>query len=203
MQLTVTNISTSPVPISDLYTTIAVGSSVTTSRSAAQISSMKSLQIAVQGGLVTVTAAPEAWETASGLATAPGSISAGDAAAVAATDPAAATFEIRKSFAAGGGGSADDVIIYALNTLPSKVRILDAYALVSTAISASTLQVRSAAAGAGTLAASMAGTPTGRNPMTLPTASVVLTPGSGVGLFIRRSDSGIAGEVVLTCRNET
>lgn len=203
MDVTITNISAAPVGISDLYTTLPVGGSVTTKRSASQLSSMTSLQKAVEAGTVTVSATLESFETASGLTIPPGTIDAGDAAAVAATAPAAATFEIRKAFTAGVAGTPDDVIVYAANALPYKIRVLDAYALVSTAIAATTLDVRDQAAGAGQLAATMSSATAGRAAMTGPNASVVLTPGTLIGLFIRRSDRGVAGEVVLTCRRET
>jgi hypothetical protein len=203
MDVTITNISAAPVAIGDLYTTIPVGGFVTTKRSASQLSAMVGLQKAVESNLVTVAATLESFESASGLAIPSGTIQAGDVAVVAPTDAAAATFEIRKSFAVGAGGAPDDVTVYAANSLPYKVRVLDAYALVSTAVGASTLQARDQAAGAGQLAAQMSAAATGRSAMTLPTASVVLTPGALIGLFIRRSDSGIAGEVVLTCRRES
>lgn len=203
MDVTITNISAAPVAIGDLYTTIPVGGSVTTKRSASQLSAMVGLQKEVEAGTVTVAATMESFETASGLAIPPGTVEAGDAAAVAATAAAAAPLEIRKAFTALGAGVPDDVVIYAVNTLPYKIRVLDAYALVSTAIAATTLDVRDQAAGAGQLAATMSSATAGRAAMTGPNASVVLTPGATIGLFIRRSDRGVAGEVVITARRET
>lgn len=203
MDVTVTNISSAPVPLGDIYTTIPVGGSVTFKRSASQISAMVSLQKAVTAQQVTVLAVEEAFETASGLATAPGTVGADDMKVVAATDAAAAPIEFRKAFAAGIAGTPDDVVVYAANTLPYKIRITNASALVSTAIALSTLDVRDQAAGAGQLAATMSSAATGPQPMTGPNVSVVLTPGALIGLFIRRSDRGVAGEVVITARRES
>lgn len=203
MQVTVTNISSSPVPIGDIYTTIPVGGSVVFSRAASQISAMAALQKAVAAGLVTVAAVEEAFEAASGLATAPSTIGAADMAPVAATDAAAAPIEFRKAFAAGIAGTPDDVVIFAANTLPYKIRIERAEARVSTAIALSTINVYDQAAGAGQLCAALSSAATGIVPMTGPNASVVVTPGALIGLFIRRSDRGVAGEVVITARRES
>jgi hypothetical protein len=202
MNVTVTNIASVPVAIGDLYTTIPVGGSVVAKRSAAELSSMVSLQKAVEGGLVTVAAVEESFESASGLAVAPGTVDAGDAAAVAAGAAASPTLEIRKAFTALGAGVPDDVVIYAANALPYKIRVLSAEARVSTAIGASTINVYDQAAGAGQLCAALSSGATGIVPMTGPNASVVVAPGALIGLFIRRSDRGVAGEVVITARRE-
>lgn len=67
MDVTVNNISSSEVPIRELYTTIPVGGSVSFKRSAAEVACMRGLQKAVADGLVTVAAVDEAYETASNL----------------------------------------------------------------------------------------------------------------------------------------
>jgi hypothetical protein len=203
VDVTVTNISAAPVPLGDIYTTIPVGGSVTFKRSASQISAMVSLQKAVTAQQVTVLAVEEAFETASGLATAPGTIAASDMAPVAAADAAAAPIEFRKSFAALGAGVADDVVVFAANTLPYKIRVTNASARIVTAIGASTINVYDQAAGAGQLCASLSSAATGIVAMTGPNASVVVAPGALIGLFIRRSDRGVAGEVVITARRES
>jgi hypothetical protein len=200
--ITVTNLTPDSVYIGDLYTNIPASGSVVLSRPAATLSSMSALMKAVAASQVTVAVVYDAHETASGLLVPPEAVDATDMAAVAATSAAAGAQTIRKAFTAGAGGSPDDVVVYAVNTLPYKMRIMDAYALVSTAVAASTLDVRSAAAGAGTVAASMSAAAAGRAASTV-TASVVLSPGAAVGLFVRRSDSGIAGEVVLSVRRES
>jgi hypothetical protein len=205
MDVTITNISAAPVAIGDLYTTIPVGGSVSTKRSASQLSAMVGLQKEVQAGTVTVAAVEEAHETASGLAIPPGTVEAADAAPVAATAVAAATFEIRKPFTAAAAGAADDVVIYAAGALPFKMRILDAYVLVATiGTGAALLTVRDEAAGAGTAAAVFSSAATGRiSPSSAFTASTLLTPGAAKGLFLRRADRDAAGEVVITARRET
>jgi hypothetical protein len=202
MDVTITNISSAPVNIGDIYTTIPVGGNVVTKRSASQLSAMVSLQKAVESGLVTVAAVEESHETASGLAIPPGTIEAGDAAPVAATAAASATLEIRKAFVAAAPGTPDDVVIYAANTLPYKIRVLSAEARVATAIGGSTINVYDQAAAAGQLCAALSSAATGIVPMTGPNASVVVAPGALIGLFIRRSDRGVAGEVVITARRE-
>lgn len=204
MNVVITNISAVPVAIGDLYTTIPVGGSVTTKRSASQLSAMVSLQKAVEANTVTVAATEESFETASGLAVAPGTVAAADVQPVAATDVAAATFEIRKSFVGAAAGTDDDVTIYAAGALPFKMRILDAYFLCSTGGSgAKTLTIRDEAAGAGTAAAAFDTTSTGRIAPTAFTATTVFTPGAAKGLFLRRIQRDAAGEVVITARRET
>lgn len=67
MDVTVNNISSSEVPIRELYTTIPAGGSVAFKRSAAEVACMRGLQKAVADGLVTVAAVEEAYEAASNL----------------------------------------------------------------------------------------------------------------------------------------
>jgi len=202
--IVVTNIVAVPVLINDLYATVPVGGSVTTQRSTAQISSMAGLQAAVAAAQVTVAVTLSADEIASGLAVTAGSVQAVDMQPVAATDAVAPTFEIRKSFTAGAAGVVDDIVVYAANALPFKMRVLDVYALVSTAgvAGAKTLTVRDEAAGAGTVVATIDDTATGRIAPTAFTASTLLTPGTLKGLFIRRDQRDVAGEVVIVARRE-
>lgn len=203
-KLTITNLTGSPVHIGDIYYTIPANGSVVVERDASDLSGMVALQKAVTAGQVAASIAYETWETASGLVAAPGSVEARDLAPVAATAAAAVVQTIRKSFTAGVPGTADDVVIFAAGALPYKMRILDVVALVSTNIALSTLTVRDEAAGAGTAAAVLDSATTGRKmPDGSITASVVYTPGVTKGLFLRRSDRGVAGEVVLTVRQET
>jgi hypothetical protein len=101
-------------------------------------------------------------------------------------------------------GAADDVTVFAAGSLPCKMRILDAFAYVSQLFSTSTLQVRSAAAAGGTLCAEMASTVAGRNTQTATvTATQVLTPSATTGLFIRRSNNVVTGEVIIRARRES
>lgn len=199
--LTITNVSTDPVSISDIYRTLASGEAVSVTRYANQVPQMASLQKQVAAGNVTLSIAYSADELASGLAVPSAAVEGKDMAPVAATTAQGGLFVIRKIFTAGAGGSADDVTVYAVNALPEKFRVVDCHAFVSTAVSGSSLTVRTAASGGGTLLATVAAAATGRGTMT-GTATAVATPGSSAGLFVHRSDSGIAGEVILICRPE-
>lgn len=202
-------------------------------RSIAQLSSMKGLGAAVAAGTLSVAITPDAGELATDLtyvqplgsellpgsvssgALANGSVTAAKLAAnsvgpgtfvpVASTDIVSPTVTFYKALTSGGAaGTADDVTIYAVNTLPYKVRIIDAWAVVSTAAAATTLDVRSAAAGGGTLAAQVSAASTGiaRASLLNTNASAVLTPGASVGLFVRR-DRSVVGEIFITARKES
>lgn len=108
---------------------------------------------------------------------------------------------IHGTFAAGGGGAPDDVTLYSANA-PFKFRIIDAWVHVSTLVALATVQLRSASGGAGSaLSDAFVGSALGisRN-LLLQTTSTVALAGS---LFLRRSDSGVAGEVTLLVRPET
>lgn len=203
--VTITNLTTSPLHIGDLYTTIPASTSIVVQRFASDLSRMPALQAAVAAGTAAVSVALIADETTSGLATAEGSVQAADVAIVAATDAAATSFEIRKAFVAAAAGAQDDVTIYAAGALPYKMRILDAYMLVATVgTGAATLTVRDEVAGAGTAAAVFSSAATGRiSPSSAFTATTLLTPGAAKGLFIRRADRDAAGEVVIIARRES
>ena len=167
---------------------------------------MAGLQAAVADGILTAAITYTSDELASAplpSPVAPGSVTALAAAPVAAAAIDAAPIVLRKAFASGGAsGTLDDVTIYAVNTLPYKIRVLDAVAMISVAgPGASTLAVRSAAAGLGSLAATVPADVLGVARMIGPNASVVLTPGATVGLFIRR-DRSTVGEIVITARRE-
>lgn len=204
MDVTVTNISAAPVAIGDLYTTIPVGGFVTFKRSASQLSSMVALQKAVEAGSVTVAAVEESFETASGLAVAPATVAAADLAGVAAAAVVGTEFVLRKAFTS---VASTDIVLFAANALPYKMRILDAYLLISTVQAGSTLQLFDQAAGAGTVITSPATSAAvaGKIPMLLNgNTSQLLTPGALIGLFLLPSaHSGIVGEVVITARRET
>jgi hypothetical protein len=203
--VTITNLTAAPLHIGDLYATIPANTSITIQRYASDLSRMKALQAAVTAGEAAVSVSLSAAELASGLAVAEGSVQAADVQAVAASDLASASFEIRKSFTAAAAGAQDDVTIYAAGALPYKMRILDAYVLVSTVgTGAATLTVRDEAAGAGTAAAVFSSAATGRiSPSSAFTATTLLTPGAAKGLFVRRADRDAAGEVVIIARRES
>lgn len=204
MQLVVTNISSSPVYIRDLYHEIPVGGSVTTSRSASDMSGMDGLIEALDAGTVTVSVTPTAAEIASGFLTPPQAVQAVDMAPVAAADVAAGLVVLRVPLPAGAGGAADDVTAYAANSLPFKFRVLDAWAMVGTGVALSNLNVYTQAAGAGTLLAGpIDATATQIARITGPTASALAVPGATEGLFVRRDDSAIEGELFLLVRRES
>lgn len=108
----------------------------------------------------------------------------------------ATPFVIRVAFTALAAGTADDVTIYNA-TAPFAFRIVDCFALISTAILATTVTLRSASGGGGSAlssALSSAATGTARNNDT-----ATRTVASGGSLFLRRSDRGVAGEIVIIC----
>lgn len=204
MQLVVTNISSSPVYIRDLYVEIPAGGSVTTERSGSDLSGMEGLIVALDAGTVSVAITPTSAEVASGFLTPPQAVEARDMAPVAASYVASGLILLRVPLTAGGGGSPDDVIAYALNALPFKFRVLDAWALISVAVGGSSLHVYTRAAAAGTLVAGpVASAAVGIYRMTGPNACVLAVPGATEGLFVRRSDDAVAGEICLLVRMES
>lgn len=203
MQVAITNITSESVLIQDLYISIAAGDTVTVDRASTDLPRMASLQDALAAGSVTVVVTPTADEIASGLLQAPKTVEARDQAPVDAADVAAGAILLRAELAAGAGGSPDDVTVYAANALPFKFRVVDAWAMISTAVGASTLNLYTQAAAAGTLVAGpLDSAATGIVRMTGPTTSALATPGATEGLFVRRSDDGVAGEVFLLVRRE-
>jgi hypothetical protein len=195
--LTVVNLTANPVYCSDLYATLQPNGTISTTRNASDLPRMQSLQALITAGTVSASVQYTANELGSGLVGQ--GLPQGSATGIAPEEI------IRVPFTAGAGGSADDITVYAVGALPAaKLRILDMYVEVATAVSASTLSARSAAAGGGTLCAQCASAATGRNGQnTAVTASQVLTNGASVGLFIHRSDNGVAGEAFITVRPET
>lgn len=135
----------------------------------------------------------------------PDSLQTQDMMPVLAADLDSLTGTIRKPLVAGMAGAADDVTIYAVNTLPFKMRIIDAWIYVAAGDAMGRkVDVRSAAMGGGTLAASVDAALGGRQGMLAAfLATVVLTPGAMVGLFARRSHDAIAGELYLRYRRES
>lgn len=202
--LTLTNLHTEEIYVGDLYLTIPVGETRTVENRAATDINAPSIASHVTEGKLAVSVTLSAAEIASGVLTPDNAVEARDVAAAASSNPASIPVVIMKDFAAGGGGAADDVTIYAVNTLPYKIRIYDAVALISAGSGVGrSLAVRSAAAGGGTLVTTLPATANGpARPDSTNTASVVLSPGASVGLFVRRSDSAIAGEIHIMARRE-
>lgn len=201
--VTITNLTTSPLYLGDLYTTLAASASITVNRYGSDLSRMKSLQDAIAAGTAAVSVVPTANELASGLMTADSSVQATDLAAVAATAAAAAEQIVRKSFTT---ASTTDIVIYAANSLPYKMRIIDAFLLIGTPQSGSAVQLWSGAAGTGTaITGSIATTSAGKLAMPLTgNTSIVLTPGALVGLYLLpNATSGVIGEIEITLRRES
>lgn len=95
-----------------------------------------------------------------------------------------------------GGGGADDVTIYNANA-PFAFRVLDVLLLVATAVGGASAQLRDTSGGGGSALSSVldgAATGTKRNDNTA--TATVAASGS---VFLRRSDSGIGGELVILC----
>lgn len=107
---------------------------------------------------------------------------------------------IRKAFAAGAGGAPDDVTIYNANA-PFLFRVVDVKVLISTNVGGATVTLRDAAAGAGNAlsdALDAATTGTKRDAALTATGTVA----EGGSLILRRSDSGVAGEIVVLIERE-
>jgi len=107
----------------------------------------------------------------------------------------AALAVIRKAFVAAGPGAPDDVAIYTADA-PFGFRVLDCFVLIATAIVATTVQLRDTAGGGGAAlsdALSSAATGVVRNAALTATGTIAL----GGTLVLRRSDNGVAGEVII------
>lgn len=123
-------------------------------------------------------------------------------AAVAAATVESGVLVLYKSFAAGTPGSAGDITIYAAAAVPRKLRILDVRLKVVTGISTETATLRTAAAGAGTALSSALSMGTSATTVAdAGTASATITTTDG--LFLRLTNVGCAGEVIITVRPET
>lgn len=204
MQLTITNISSpaTPVPLGDLESkTLAPGESITIDRPAGMVSSMRSLIAALAAGNISVVQTPTAEEIASGFLSPPQAVQpldvAPNAASALLTGP---TLVIRKTFTALATGAADDVTIYAANNLPGKFRVIRAKLALTTAVAASVANVWTRASGAGTQLATFDSS-VSLSESTM--VSAVMTPGTLEGLFLRRGDRAIAGELILEVVRES
>lgn len=200
--VTITNLTSAAVYVGDLYTEVPASSSIEIDRTPSDLAGMVSLQKLVQDGSVSVAVEYTAAEQAAGWAGAPDATEAADIAPVAADATFSPEIVVRKVLTGGVTGTADDVTVCALNHLPFKARIIDAWAVLSAGVAASTLQVRSAAAGGGTLAATLDSSAAGVARVSTLTGTQVFTPGSSVGLFVRRSDRAVAGEIFIKLRRE-
>ena len=106
------------------------------------------------------------------------------------------TFVVYVSYAAGAGGSADDVTVFNASA-PFAFRILEAWQVTATAVALATVQARSASGGAGSaLTTAMLASVTGKTSDNSTATTTVAASGS---VFLRRSDSGVAGEFFCLC----
>lgn len=194
--LTITNLSaTDKLNLGDFYVELAASGVLVTERAWVDVPRMKALMASVAAGAASLSIAYTADEIASGLGV------GGSFPVVAAAVESGLTV-IRKAFVAGGGGVPDDVIVYAVGDLPNGYRVVDAYAFVGTAVALSTLELNSQPASAGTLYATFSSATTGRKTDATLTSAIKLTNATTDGLYIYRSDNGVAGEVYLLCRAE-
>lgn len=108
-------------------------------------------------------------------------------------------FLIRNVFAAGAAGTADDVTIYNGNA-PFAFRIVDCWVQVATAIVATTVQLRTASGGGGTALSSALSTALTGTVSNNDTASRSVASAGSV--FLRRSDRGVAGTILILALRE-
>ena len=197
-----TNPGASAVYVSDIYASVPANDALSITRSPTDLVNMPDLAKKIADGDLTMTVSYTADELASGLVSPPNAVEAVDIAEVAADATGSPVSVVRKTFTAGGGG-ADDVTVFAVNTLPFKARVVDAWAFVSTAVGGSSITLRTAAGGGGTDLGAVSTAATGRAAFSPPSdATVVATPGAAVGLFLRRSDDATAGEIFIVLRRE-
>jgi hypothetical protein len=182
MQVTLTNLSgTDSFYISQLYRQLAPGESVTTRRTMAQIDADQPLKTLISNGSIGIVYTEETGDDIAG-----GGLEGG----------VAEQLTIRKAFTAGVAGTPDDVVIYTANA-PYAFDIVDVTALVSTAIAATTLTLRDTAGGGGAaLSDALSSAATGVKRQQLATGAVAVAKGGTV--VIRRSDRGVAGEVLVS-----
>lgn len=202
---TITNLTSEDIYLGDFYAWCRVGTPmVLENRSADEVSGLRVTQEQLAAGNISFVITSTAAELASGLLAPSNTVEARDFQQVAAADVAAPVQVLFKAFAAGVGGSPDDVVVYAAGELPYKMRILDVIGFVDTTVVAATVDVQDEAAGAGTTAATLDfATATGRVTNDTFTGTTVYDTGATKGLFLRRSDDGVAGEVLIYVRRES
>ena len=183
MLVTITNLSSSnPVYITQCYKSLAPSESIQVRRTMAQIDADASLKALIVAGSVGIAYTEEAGDDIAGG----GGLESG----------MAQTITLRKAIPAGAGGSADDVTVFAANA-PYAFDILDVAMMVSTAVGASTCQLRDTAGGGGAaLSDALATATTGTKRNAAATGAVAVAKGGSV--YLRRSDSGVALDLLIT-----
>ena len=202
-QITITNLTTLDVPITELYDKVpaGVGKTLVVQRFQAVFTRMPNLMAAINASKVSIAIVYTADELASGLLI-PSAVGPGAVAPVAPAVVDAAPIVMRAPLPIGVPAVPDDIALFAAGALPYKFRVLDAHVKVSAAVALSTLVLRDEALGAGNVLASMSGAATGRSDMT-DNLTALATPGPLKGLFVNRSDGGVVGEVIVLIRKET
>jgi hypothetical protein len=196
--LTITNLSsTEALPITELYTTIAAGATITCEREPNEIPAMRTLQEALNEQKATLSVTYSAAEIGSGLVLDQG-------APVTAAAVLSGTLMFRVALAADVGGTPDDTPIFGIGDMPANYRLVDGYIVVSVAGGGgSTLTVEDELAGAGVQYLTYSTAATGRVEMDATiTALPLAVRGATKGLILRRSDNTAALEVVLIARPE-
>lgn len=183
MLITVTNVSTNPVYISQFYRQLAASEAITVRRTMADVDGDDSLKALVRTGVLTLTFTAEAGDELANADT-PG-------------DGGFAVEMIYHKLCPAGGvtGTPDDVTIFNANA-PFAFEIMDVQLVTSTNISMSTCTLRTAAAGGGTAvsdALSSGSTGIARNSAKTDTPAIA----KGGSLFLRRSDRAVAGELII------
>lgn len=199
----ITNISAGTVHIGDFLLDIPAGATASISgRDGSEVPGLFHVRQKLLAGLITFRVEYTGDEIASGFNAPPNSVGGDDTQEVAAAELLAVPMSIYEDIAAGAGGAADDATIYAVDSLPFKFRILQVWLDVETPVGASSATLRDEAAGAGqtlaTFDTATVGIKTSSSDLGL-----VVTPSATTGLFLRRSDSGVAARVVLFGRRES
>lgn len=183
MLVTITNLSSSnPVYITQCYKSLGPSESIQVRRTMAQIDADASLKALIVAGSVGIAYTEEAGDDIAGG----GGLETG----------MATTITLRKPIAAGTPGSPDDVTVFDANA-PYAFDILDVTFLCSTAIGASTVQLRTLAGGLGAAQSdALATATTGVKRNAAATGAVAVAKGGSS--FLRRSDAGVAGDLLIT-----
>lgn len=206
-EITHTSLTPDPVYLYDFGTGIKVldGATYTLqNRDIAELTGATRLQADIAAGRLSLVVVPSADELASGLLSPPNVIQPGDLAPVAAAAVDSPVIALVKQFTAAGPGVADDVTVYAVDNLPYKCRVLGVLVHITTAIVGETVDVRDEAAGAGTLFATVTSLAAASTEIGLQAGgAALLTPALTKGLFLRRSDNGLAGWAVILVRRES
>jgi hypothetical protein len=99
--------------------------------------------------------------------------------------------------AAGAGGSADDITVYN-GDAPFSFRILKTHPYITTAVATFSIQARTASGGGGTaLSSEFSSTTATEDPAIITPITATTTVSASGSLFVRRTDSGIAFDMVF------